>query len=74
MNLRIKDQSGELMNAKVSLINVDNQVVAAQRKMDDGVYKFKVENPDNSTYRLSVEKDGFAFINRIYYLMGRKMK
>ncbi|MEQ8361029.1 MAG: OmpA family protein [Cytophagales bacterium] len=63
LNLRIKDQSGDLMNAKVSLINVDNQVVAAQRKMDDGVYKFKVENPDNSTYRLSVEKDGFAFIN-----------
>ncbi|QNL22183.1 OmpA family protein [Hyphobacterium sp. CCMP332] len=63
LNLRIKDQSGELMNAKVSLINVDNQIVAAQRKMDDGVYKFKVENPDNSTYRLSVEKDGFAFIN-----------
>ncbi len=63
LNLRIKDQSGELTNAKVSLINVDNQIVAAQRKMDDGVYKFKVENPDNSTYRLSVEKDGFAFIN-----------
>ncbi len=70
LNLRIKDENGNAINAKVSLVNVDNQVVAAQKKMDEGVYKFKVDNPDNSTYRLSVEKDGYAFINEDIIFTG----
>ncbi len=63
LTLKVKDNAGNPLSAKVSLVRVDSQIPSAQKKVDDGVYKFKVEDADNANYRLSVEKDGFAFFN-----------
>ena len=63
LTVRVRNQNDEDLSAKVSLINVENQVLAAQKKVRDGVYKFKIEDANNATYRLSVEKDGYAFVN-----------
>ena len=63
LTLRVNDPNGELISARVKAVNTQNQVVAAQKKVRDGVYKFKIEDADNAVYRISIEKDGYTFIN-----------
>jgi outer membrane protein OmpA-like peptidoglycan-associated protein len=63
LTLRVKNQNDELISARVKAVNTENQLVAAQKKIRDGVYKFKIEDAGNAVYRISVEKDGYTFIN-----------
>jgi len=58
------------VTAKVALQGLRDNVVVGSRQASPGVYEFNITHPDPKDYRLSVEKEGYAFINQQINLPG----
>ena len=61
---------GRSIDAKVRLVGADDNVVAAMTSKGNGVYEFKINSTIAKNYRLTVERDGYAFQNQTVRLEG----
>jgi outer membrane protein OmpA-like peptidoglycan-associated protein/tetratricopeptide (TPR) repeat protein len=70
VNLTVLDgETGLPMDAKVSMKSADNLMVGA-RKTDTGKYTFEIRSESAKNYQVSVEKDGYVFVNQSISLPG----
>jgi outer membrane protein OmpA-like peptidoglycan-associated protein len=58
------------LDAKVRLVGAKDNVIVASSSKGDGVYEFNVTSKTAKDYRLSVERDGYAFQNINIKLAG----
>lgn len=70
LTLKVQDSDGEPLSAKIKFTNVDNNMVSGTSKTGDGEYLITIKDADNANFRLSVEKDGYAFINENMSISG----
>src|SRR5690606_23490736 len=56
--------------AKVSLKGLNDNVVVGSTTTEPGVYEFRITSDAAKYYRLSVEKEGYAFINQTVNIRG----
>jgi len=56
--------------AKVSLKGLNDNVVVGSTTTEPGVYEFRITSAAAKDYRLSVEKEGYAFINQTVNIRG----
>lgn len=49
------------VDAKISMVSTPDKIVAGKSNKGTGIYEFRVTNPNNKNYKLSVEKDGYVF-------------
>jgi outer membrane protein OmpA-like peptidoglycan-associated protein len=61
---------GKNIDAKVRLAGADDNVVAAMSRKGSGTYEFKINSTIAKNYRLTVERDGYAFQNQTIRLEG----
>jgi outer membrane protein OmpA-like peptidoglycan-associated protein len=62
------------LNAKVRLQGQRDNVIVASTSSAPGVYEFKITNPNAKDYRLSVELDGYVFLNQNLNIEGATEK
>lgn len=62
------------LSAKVRLQGQRDNVIVASTSPGPGVYEFKVTNAAAKDYRLSVEADGYVFVNQNLKLQGAGMQ
>ncbi len=55
---------------KVSLKGLNDNVIVGSTALENGVYEFRVTSATPKDYRLSVEKEGYAFINQNVHIRG----
>jgi outer membrane protein OmpA-like peptidoglycan-associated protein len=58
------------LSAKVRLQGQRDNVIVASNSTGPGVYEFKITNPSSKDYRLSVELDGYVFLNQNLKIQG----
>jgi outer membrane protein OmpA-like peptidoglycan-associated protein len=63
-------QSKTPLQARVRLQGQRDNVIVASSSGGPGVYEFKITNPAEKDYRLSVEIDGYVFLNQNLKLQG----
>jgi outer membrane protein OmpA-like peptidoglycan-associated protein len=68
ITVNVQDENNNLINAKVQIRNKSQNVLAGVRNLSAGKYFASVKNNEQSEYTISVEKDGYVFINRTYTL------
>lgn len=51
------------LDARVKLTGAKDNVIVAMKSVGNGVYEFTINNKTAKDYRLSVERDGYAFQN-----------
>ncbi len=67
--IRIEDaKTDNLMNARIKLQGAEDNVIVASTSAKEGIYEFKVS--DAKDYKLSVEAEGFMFVNETVTLQG----
>ena len=70
--VRITDPAKKNMAAKVSLQGAGDNIIVGSSSITPGVYEFKVT--DAKDYKLSVEAEGFMFVNETVSLEGATEK
>jgi outer membrane protein OmpA-like peptidoglycan-associated protein len=65
----IDGETGAPMDAKISLRSADNLMMGS-RKTDTGKYTFEIKTEGLKNYQLSIEKDGYVFVNQSVALAG----
>jgi len=68
VTVNVKDENDNLLNANVAVRNTSLNIVAAVRNLSAGKYMASVKNDEPTEFNISVEKDGYIFINRKYTL------
>jgi outer membrane protein OmpA-like peptidoglycan-associated protein len=66
----IDAQNKAPLAAKVRLQGQRDNIIVASSSGGPGIYEFKVTNPSAKDYRLSVEIDGYVFLNQNLKLQG----
>jgi outer membrane protein OmpA-like peptidoglycan-associated protein/tetratricopeptide (TPR) repeat protein len=66
ITVNVRDENNNLINAKVQIRNKSQNVLAAVRNLSAGKYSASVKNNEPIEYSISIEKDGYVFINRTY--------
>ena len=66
ITVNVRDENNNLINANVQIRNKSLNVLAGVRNLSAGKYRAAVKNNEQSEYTISVEKDGYVFINRTY--------
>lgn len=66
----VDGKSQSPVSAKVGLQGLRDNVVVGSRQTSPGVYEFTITHPEAKDYRLSVEKEGFVFVNQQINLPG----
>ena len=61
---------GRNIDARLRLQGADDNVVAAMSSKGNGTYEFKINSTIAKNYRLTVERDGYAFQNQTLRLEG----
>ncbi len=61
---------GRNIDAKLRLTGADDNVVVAMASKGSGIYEFKITSPIAKNYRLTVERDGYAFQNQTLRVDG----
>jgi outer membrane protein OmpA-like peptidoglycan-associated protein len=62
------------LSPKIGLKGQKDNIIVASTSKGDGVYEFKITNPTAKDYRLSIEADGYVFINQNLRLGGAAEK
>jgi outer membrane protein OmpA-like peptidoglycan-associated protein len=60
------------LNAKIRMQGQRDNIIVASTAKGNGVYEFKITNPTPKDYRLSIEIDGYVFVNQNLRLQGAK--
>ena len=58
------------VNAKVKLVGAKDNVIVKSTKKADGVTEFTITSTNPKDYRLSVESDGYVFVNEVVNIKG----
>ncbi len=66
----VQNEDGSPMNAKVKLVGAKDNVIVKSSKTGDGTYEFTITSTNPKDYRLSVEADGFVFVNETVKIQG----
>ncbi len=66
VTVNVRDENNNLINAIVQIRNKSQNVLAGISNMSAGKYFASVKNNEPTEYTISVEKDGYVFINRTY--------
>lgn len=66
ITVNVRDENSNLINANVQIRNKSQNVLAGISNLSAGKYFASVKNNEPSEYAISIEKDGFVFINRTY--------
>lgn len=62
--VKVEDyNSGESLEANVSLRRLDDNVVVPIKKLGNGIFSMEVINQENTDFMFSAEKDGYMFKN-----------
>jgi outer membrane protein OmpA-like peptidoglycan-associated protein len=67
-------ESKSPLNAKTKLVGQRDNIIVASTNSKPGVYEFNVTNATAKDYRLSVEIDGYVFLNQNLKLDGASEK
>jgi outer membrane protein OmpA-like peptidoglycan-associated protein len=68
ITLNIEDENGNPVSAKVEVLNKSGNFLVGISNLSTGKYLASVKNNESTDYNMSVEKDGYVFINRMYTL------
>lgn len=66
ITVNVKDENNNLINANVQIRNNSQNILAGISNLSAGKYRASVKNDEPSEYTISVEKDGYVFINRTF--------
>lgn len=67
--VRIEDaKTDKTMSARIKLQGADDNVVVGSTSAKEGIYEFKIT--DTKPYKLSIEADGFMFVNETITIEG----
>lgn len=58
------------LDAKVKLVGSKDNVIVASTSAGSGVYEFTIKNPQAKDYRLSIDREGYAFQNERIKIQG----
>ena len=58
------------MNASTKLLGLGDNLIVPSRENGVGVYEFSITSPSAKDYRLSVEKEGYVFLNQNVKIQG----
>ncbi|HEY9006362.1 OmpA family protein [Ohtaekwangia sp.] len=58
------------LDAKVKLVGAKDNVIVGSSSQGNGVYEFLIKNPKAKEYRLSVDRDGYAYQNQNIKIEG----
>jgi outer membrane protein OmpA-like peptidoglycan-associated protein len=71
--VKVIDESSETpLDAKVKLQGFKDNVMVGVSSSSTGVYEFSITVPSQKQYRLSVEKEGYVFVNQALTIEGAK--
>ena len=68
VTINVRDESGNAIDAKVQVRNRTKNFLAGIQNLSMGKYLASVKNEEPTDFNISVEKDGYVFINRTYTL------
>ena len=68
ITLNIKDENGNPVSAKVEVRNKSLNFLVGVENLSAGKYLSTVKNDEPTEYNISIEKDGYVFINQMYTL------
>jgi outer membrane protein OmpA-like peptidoglycan-associated protein len=68
VTINVKDENGSPINANVQVRNKAQNFLAGIKNMSAGKYLASVKNDEPTDYNISIEKDGYVFINRVFTL------
>jgi len=68
ITLNINDENGNPVSAKVEVRNKSLNFLVGVENLSAGKYLSTVKNDEPTEYNISVEKDGYVFINQMYTL------
>lgn len=68
VTINVKDELGNPLSANVQVRNNSLNFLAAVQNISAGRYQASVRNDNPSDYNISVEKDGYIFINQMFTL------
>ena len=63
-------QSKAPLAVKVRLQGLNDNVIVGSSPVEAGVYEFRITHPGPKDYRLSIEKDGYVFVNQNINIRG----
>jgi len=66
VTINIKDENGNPISANVQVRNKSKNFLAGIRNLSVGKYLASVKNDDPTDFNISIEKDGYVFINKMY--------
>jgi outer membrane protein OmpA-like peptidoglycan-associated protein len=66
----VDGQSKAPLAAKVSLRGLNDNIIVASTPVQPGVYEFRITSPNAKDYRLSIEKQGYVFLNQNVNIKG----
>lgn len=66
----VQNEDGSPLNAKVKLVGARDNVIVKSTKTSNGTIEFTVTSTSPKDYRLSVEADGYVFVNETVKLQG----
>jgi outer membrane protein OmpA-like peptidoglycan-associated protein len=58
------------LDANVKMVGAKDNVIVGSTNQGNGVYEFTIKNPQSKDYRLSVDRDGYAFSNQNIKIQG----
>ncbi len=67
----VDEQTQAPLAAKVSLRGLQDNVIVGSSPVAPGVYEFRITSPAQKDYRLSIEKEGYVFVNQDLTIAGR---
>jgi outer membrane protein OmpA-like peptidoglycan-associated protein len=68
ISINVQDENGDLISANVRVRNNKLNFLVGIQSLSTGKYVATVRNDEPTPYNISVEKDGYVFINRMYTL------
>jgi outer membrane protein OmpA-like peptidoglycan-associated protein len=68
VTINVRDEGGNAIDAKVQVRNRTKNFLAGIKNLSIGKYLASVKNDEPTDFNISVEKDGYVFINRMYTL------
>jgi outer membrane protein OmpA-like peptidoglycan-associated protein len=68
VTINVSDELGNAIDAKVQVRNKTKNFLTGIRNLSVGRYLASVKNDEPTDFNISVEKDGYVFINRMYTL------
>ncbi len=63
-------ESKNALSPKIRLQGQRDNIIVASQSQGNGIYEFTINNDQPKEYRLSVELDGYAFVNQTLTLQG----